>query len=77
MGKYLQLLDRAALHERRRDKSDQSDKSLSRGDQDGAFGRLYRFGRSPDPTLVDETWTETQEERAAIAKYQRSAALLG
>jgi hypothetical protein len=67
MGKYLQLLDRAGL-ERRRDKSDQSDKSNPPlDDQDRDFGRLYRFGRNPEPQ--EDTWTDAHEERAAIVEH--------
>jgi hypothetical protein len=70
MGKYLQLLDRAALHERRRDKSDKSDESPLRTMDQSTFGRLYRFCRNPDPTIVGDI---TQEERAAIAEYNGGA----
>ena len=64
MGKYLQLLDRAALHERRRDKSDESDESPLRTMDGSTFGRLYRFCRNPDPTVVDDTWTNAGTPRA-------------
>ena len=64
MGKYLQLLDRAALHERRCDKSDESDESPLRTMDRSTFGRLYRFGRNPDPTVVDDTWTNVGARRA-------------
>jgi hypothetical protein len=72
MGKYLQLLDRAVL-ERRRDKSDQSDKSPPLDNQDPDFGRLYRFGRSPEPDGSSDSWTDAEEERAAIIEYDGGA----
>jgi hypothetical protein len=68
MGKYLQLLDRAAP-ERGRDKSDQSDKRAAIDNGAIPFGRLCRFSRSPDPAV----WTDVQEERAAIVEYDGGA----
>ena len=68
MGKYLQLLDRAAV-ERRRDKSDQSDKRSPGTTGPSPFGRLCRFDRSPDPATTD-IWGDAQEERAAIVEYE-------
>jgi len=72
MGKYLQLLDRAA-QDRKRDKSDQSDKSAPTSDEAPDFGRLYRFGRGPDRTGSSGAWTEAEEERAAIIEYDGGA----
>jgi hypothetical protein len=69
MGKYLELLDRAAAQERRRDKSDKSDKSLPRNERATSFGRLCRFGRSPNPACSTVTWRDAHEERAAIIEY--------
>ena len=71
MGKYLQLLDRAA-QERGRDKSDKSDKSPSPLDRTDDFGRLCRFSRSPDPACA-APWGDAQEERAAIVEYDGGA----
>jgi hypothetical protein len=72
MGKYLQLLDRAA-QERGRDKSDLSDKSPSPPDRTDDFGRLCRFSRSPDPACTATPWADAQEERAAIVEYDGGA----
>jgi hypothetical protein len=72
MGKYLQLLDRAA-QERGRDKSDQSDKSPLRANELVPFGRLCRFGRGPDPADTKDIWTDAEEERAAIVEYDGGA----
>jgi hypothetical protein len=72
MGKYLELLDLAALQERRCDKSDQSDKRSAEATGASAFGRLCRFGRSPDPATTD-IWGDAHEERAAIVEYDGGA----
>ena len=69
MGRYLQLLDRAAPRERGGDKSDKSDKSPHRSDEATPFGRLCRFGRSPNAPDLTATWNEANEERAAIVEY--------
>ena len=68
MGKYLALLDRAALQERRCDKSDQSDKRSAETTGTSAFGRLCRFGRGPDGA-----WGDAHEDRAAIIEYDGGA----
>ena len=73
MGKYLELLDRAALQERRRDKSDQSDERSSLHEVAAPFGRLCRFGRRPGLDGADPTWTEAEEERAAIVEFDGGA----
>ena len=73
MGRYLQLLDRAAPRERRGDKSDKSDKSPHRSDEATPFGRLCRFGRSPDPAGTMDIWGSAQEERAAVIEYDGRA----
>jgi len=73
MGKYLELLDRAAGQEPRRDKSDQSDKRPSHPDVTAPFGRFCRFGRSPGPSAPTVTWNDAREERAAIAEYDGGA----
>jgi hypothetical protein len=72
MGKYLQLLDRAA-QEPGRDKSDQSDKSPLRANELVPFGRLCRFGRGPDPADTKDIWTDAEEERATIVEYDGGA----
>ena len=72
MGKYLELLNRAAL-QRGRDISDQSDKSPPRHDRATHFSRLCRFGRGPEPTGSAVTWSDAQEERAAIAEHDGGA----
>ena len=72
MGKYLQLLDRAA-QERGCDKSDQSDKTPLRATELVPFGRLCRFGRGPDPVDTKDIWTDAEEERAAIVEYDAGA----
>ena len=46
------------------DKSDESDESPLRTMDRSTFGRLYRFGRNPDPTVVDDTWTNVGARRA-------------
>jgi hypothetical protein len=71
MGKYLQLLDRAA-QERGRDQSDQSDKSPLRANELAPFGRLYRFGRG-HPADTTDIWTDAEEERAAIVEHDGGA----
>jgi hypothetical protein len=73
MGRYLQLLDRAAPRERRGDKSDKSDKSPHRSDEATPFGRLCRFGRSPNAPDPTAAWNEANEERAAIVEYDGGA----
>ncbi len=73
MGKYLQLLDRAASREERRDKSDISDKSHHPIDEAIPFGRLCRFGRSPNASDLTAAWNEANEERAAIVEYDGGA----
>ena len=72
MGKYLRLIDRAA-QERGRDKSDESDKSPRPPDRTADFDRLYRFGRSPERIGPSDSWTEAEEERAAIIEYDGGA----
>jgi hypothetical protein len=73
MGKYLRLLDRAAPQERRGDQSDKSDKRLSIDSGAQSFGRLCRFGRSPEILASENTWTDREEERAAVAEYDGGA----
>jgi hypothetical protein len=73
MGKYLALLDGAALRERWCDKSDQSDKRSAEATGAAAFGRLCRFGRSPDPAGTMDIWGSAQEERAAVIEYDGRA----
>jgi len=73
MGKYLELLDHAGLQYRRRDKSDQSDKSPTREGVTPPFGRLCRFGRSPGFDAAEPTWGEAEEERAAIVEHDGCA----
>jgi hypothetical protein len=46
------------------DKSDESDESPLRTMDGSTFGRLYRFCRNPDPTVVDDTWTNAGAPRA-------------
>jgi len=73
MGKYLELLDRTALREQRRDKSDKSDKRFRRKAGSADFGRLCRFGRNPDPAGTMDIWGSVQEERAAVIEYDGRA----
>jgi hypothetical protein len=49
VGKYLDILKRAGAQSASSDISDQSDRSYSACDQDNDFGRLCRFGRTPQP----------------------------
>jgi len=67
MGKYLELLDRAAV-ERSSDKSDESDQSPSRGSRSADFGRFSRLGRGAQSTGSTPTSGDAEEERAAIAQ---------
>ena len=53
--------------------SDKRDKSPLRSEDVAPFGRLCRFGRSPEPTGSTVKWSDAQEERAAIAQYDGAA----
>src|SRR5262249_32796575 len=77
MGKYLELLDRVALQERWCDKSDQSDKSSAGATGASAFGRLCRFGRNPETRSSQDTWTDAEEEGAAMVEYDGRAPRVG
>jgi len=68
VGKYLDILKRDE-----RDNSDKSDKSAPKGKAGETFGRFYRFGRSAEPIGSEDTWTDAEEERAAIAEYDGGA----
>jgi hypothetical protein len=68
VGKYLDILKRDE-----RDKSDKSDKSAPKGEAGATFGRFCRFGRSAEPIGSEGTWTDGEEERAAIAEYDGGA----
>jgi hypothetical protein len=73
MGKYLELIDRALPQDGECDISDQSDNSPPQPTQVEPFGRLCRFGRSPEPANSTATWDETHDERAAIAEFDGGA----
>jgi hypothetical protein len=73
MGKYLELLDRAA-RERGRDRSDQSDISPPRHNwATTRFGRICRFGRSAEAAGRKTTWNADEEERAGVVEFEGGA----
>lgn len=71
MGKYLDML-RAR---RGYDKNDQDDQSRCPPHSEPDFGRLCRFSRSSAEQAIPapNTWTDPEEERAAIAEYDGGA----
>jgi hypothetical protein len=92
LGKYLDILKRAATERGECDKSDQSDKSPTSGYPPIDFGRLCRFGRTPPafacaldalerrgPNWVEVAdWQQAIEDgRRFLAKWGEQAAALG